>query len=586
MRPLTLVVVLTFWTGALAQETDKKDSAKQAHEWLHRTRKKLVVGNDSVECAVALQVSDAPVKQMRKYAFAVGTTHYHFRIKGDSRAHWKEVWDGKGEIPTREAWYEGGKLYVRSSTAPKKLTPIEVGEGEGACIKRSLLEGGVLGWRLAHAFDNDEDGGGYVAIFEVKSMREEKLKDRPAVVIDVSLGFGFGPMRPRRAAGTSRIWIDKDSHLLLQRETSFDVGDDEKPAKLAAREIYSNWKFNQPIDNAVFHIDGMPAPDALVDAPAAPELFEVQQTRKFLGFDVKDFPKPQGATKFDELPKDAAPFRFDLSEREPSLPAPKDWYESRPSVVVKKTDGTEVEAYCGYDSKDKILPGHGFESTRVNRRHEYGGGSYHPQDVYVGKRVEGKIEAKLFFRDVGSHNTAPHSITLDSMDRCHLTVADVDLGQFNRFKLYWLIGDLRAGKWSDAWLIDHRAQFTSYAHTVSSSWKDSVHVVWSWVDSADRTGHKDSGLYYVQWTPAAFGRKQQIFKGGVRNAALAIDPDSGRLLVVIQADKIFVASKPAAGGWTAAAALPGEGGAVAVQRADKGRFIVRTAAKEWVLTPK
>jgi hypothetical protein len=460
-----------------------------------------------------------------------------------------------------------------------------VGEGEGGCIKRSLLAGGVLGWRLAHAFDNDEDGGGYVAIFDVKAMREEKLQDRPAVIFDVTLGFGFGPRAPRRPAGTSRVWIDKDAHQLLQRETSFDVGTEEKPARLAAREVYANWKFNQPIDNTVFHVQGMPAPDPLVDAPADPELFEVQQTRKFLGFAVKAFPRPQGPTKFDELPKDALPLRFELSERQPSLPAPKDWYEGRPGVVLKKSDGSEIEAYCGYDDEDKLLGGHGFQSTRVNRRHQYGGGAHHPQDIYIGKRVGGRIEARLFFRDVGSHNTAPHSIAIDSKDRCHLAVADVDLGQFNRFKLYWLVGDFKTGKWSDAWLIDHRAQFTSYAHPASATWKDSVQVVWSWVNSLNNQVHEDSGLFHVQWTPAGFGKKQRIFKGDVHNAVAAVDPDSGRLLVVIQADKVFVTSRPAVGAWTLPSPLPEDAGAVAVQSADKGRFIVRVAGKEWLLKP-
>ena len=35
------------------------------------------------------------------------------------------------------------------------------------------------------------------------------------------------------------------------------------------------------------------------------DAFEVAQTTKFLGFAVRDFPKPQGPEKFDELPANA-----------------------------------------------------------------------------------------------------------------------------------------------------------------------------------------------------------------------------------------------------------------------------------------
>src|SRR5262249_3158031 len=150
----------------------------------------------------------------------------------------------------------------------------------------------------------------------------------------------------------------------------------------------------------------------------------------FLGFNVSDFPKPQGKDRFDEVAKDAPKFEFQVVLRELTGPEPKASYQQRNSVNSQTHEGTKIEAYCGYD-RDEIAPGHGFLSTRTNRRHIYGGGEYHPQDVYIGKRVNGKIQASLFFRDVGSHNTAPHALAIDSKDQCHFAVADVDMGQNN-----------------------------------------------------------------------------------------------------------------------------------------------------------
>jgi hypothetical protein len=137
------------------------------------------------------------------------------------------------------------------------------------------------------------------------------------------------------------------------------------------------------------------------------------QTTKFLGFAVRDFPRPQGPKKSDELPADAPAFVFALTPRRVSGPEPSESYETRKSVVAKAPDGSTFEAYLGWGEDKGIAPGHGFKSTPENRRHSYGGGAYYPYDVFIGKRVDGLLKPVLFFRDVGSHTTAPHTLAVE-----------------------------------------------------------------------------------------------------------------------------------------------------------------------------
>src|SRR5206468_4065070 len=127
----------------------------------------------------------------------------------------------------------------------------------------------------------------------------------------------------REPAGTTRIWIDKETLLPLKRQTELNVGTKEKPKQLRVNEAYSNWKLDQPLANEIFHTEGMGPPHALVDAPKGPAAFEIAQTQKFLGFAVRDFPHPQGPKKFDELPADAADFVFHVTPRKIAGPAPK-----------------------------------------------------------------------------------------------------------------------------------------------------------------------------------------------------------------------------------------------------------------------
>lgn len=52
-----------------------------------------------------------------------------------------------------------------------------------------------------------------------------------------------------------------------------------------------------------------------------------------------------------------------------------------------------------------------------------------PEDVYIGRREAGRIKPTLFFRDVGSHTTAPHYLAIDNRGMVHLAVADVNISQ-------------------------------------------------------------------------------------------------------------------------------------------------------------
>jgi len=356
--------------------------------------------------------------------------------------------------------------------------------------------------------------------------------------------------------------------------------------------VYTNWKLNPPLANETFHVEGMGPPDALVDAPEDPAAFEVEQTRKFLGFDVRDFPQSQGPTGFDELPADAPEFAFSLVPQQLSGPEPHASYETRKWIVTKGPDGSEIEAYCSYDRDKEIASGHPFQSTRENRRHFYDG-EYHPQDVFIGKRVGGQLQPILFFREVGSDDTAPHHLAVDSKGRCHLMLADVDMDQRNRFKLLWVIGDLSAGKWTEAWLVDHRDHFTSWAHPWSAAWGETVHLIWDWTDQSHGDPQKGSGIFHVIWTPDGFERKVRVYKGNVDSLDMAVDPDSGQLLLVFSTEEgVFVASQPADGPWTLPARLHPEfmrNYDVSVQALGKGAFVIRTKSKEtkeWLLISK
>ncbi len=124
---------------------------QEAGEWLARAHKKLTT-SDTAQWEATFEVLEAPAvkDQGRVFPFHVGTMRYRFRVKGEGRVHWAEKWEGKGKVPTREAWYEGNILYVRSTRDPKKLVPIEVGEGEGYCVSSAVSSRGASSAGVSH----------------------------------------------------------------------------------------------------------------------------------------------------------------------------------------------------------------------------------------------------------------------------------------------------------------------------------------------------------------------------------------------------------------------------------------------------
>jgi hypothetical protein len=203
--------------------------------------------------------------------------------------------------------------------------------------------------------------------------------------------------------------------------------------------------------------------------------------------------------------------------------------------------------------------------------------------------VDGKLRPSLFFRDVGSHHPN-HHVAVDSAGLCHLTLTDVDIGQFNRLKLLWLIGDLKKGKWTEAWLIDHRDRFTSTAHPWSAASGDTIHLIWSVTVGHAKDEDRTAGVFHVARTKGEFGKKLRLAKGEIDTVAMAVDK-SGRVLVVFSTEEgVFVMSRPANGMWTRPAPLHAslkQSHNVSVEPHEKSGFIIRTGrdeTREWLLS--
>jgi len=148
-----------------------------------------------------------------------------------------------------------------------------------------------------------------------------------------------------------------------------------------------------------------------------------------------------------------------------------------------------------------VDPYKGFVSTPNNTRQNYAdylGYRFNPQDIFIGKRENGRLATSLFFRDVGSHTTAPHFLAIDSSGDAHLVVADVNISDDNSLDLYWVIGSPSAGRWSEAWLIDHRG-FTSVAKPWNGAWGNKVHLLWSWDSGQDKS--PAMGLFHLEKKP-------------------------------------------------------------------------------------
>jgi hypothetical protein len=335
-----------------------------------------------------------------------------------------------------------------------------------------------------------------------------------------------------------------------------------------------------------------PASSSPSQGNGTPEGFEVSQTEKLLGVHLQTFPEPQGPAKFDELPPTQPILQFTVKEQAVSGPTPQPSFETRPTVKAKAPDGSVYEAYCSRDQSGVIL-GSQKPSTASYTRQMYGthhGYGFDPQDVYIGKRVGNRIKTDLLFPDVGSHTTAPHHLAIDNKGMVHLIVADVNIFQNNGLDLYWVIGDPRTGKWTAAWLVDHR-DFTSTCHPWSGASADKVNLLWHW-EKQEVDDSPDEGIFHLQWQPGGFGKKVRVVKGVFRSWDAAVDPQSGRLLLVYSNDKgVYITSRPEGGTWTMPAMLNKsltKSHDVSATSVNNGTFIIRTIhnyndMREWVV---
>lgn len=337
------------------------------------------------------------------------------------------------------------------------------------------------------------------------------------------------------------------------------------------------------------------------DRPADDIAFEEAQTAKLLGVPLKKFPAPQRLNGVDEIPATARAFAFTLKSQPASGPPPRVNFEERKIVKALAPDGSMYEAYCGRDDDEpREVAAGGFVSTFENRRQWYEnhlGYGYMPPNIYIGKRENGLIRPTLFFRDAGSHDTAPHALAIDRRGMVHLAVADVNTSQDNRLDLYWTIGDPKTGKWTSAWLIDRRG-FTSWSSPWSGAWDDKVHLLWDWCDVSIHKNAPGMGVYHIEWAPNGFGRKTRIFAGPVQEFDAAIDQRSGLLVIVLVKDRggVYVVSRTVGGKWTRPRLLhPSLTGSpdVSIEATSDGAFVIRTSddimrersnsTKEWLL---
>jgi len=307
--------------------------------------------------------------------------------------------------------------------------------------------------------------------------------------------------------------------------------------------------------------------------------YEAWQTAKYLGINVKPFPQLAG---YDDIPPGASEFRFRLQKRPLTGPTPPPSYETRNLVKAKASDGTVYEAYAGTYDEKKVWPGPGRDSSNMNTRQQYAphlGYGYIGPDVFIGTRDRGRIRTSLFFRDFGSHATAPHFISVDSRGHVHLIVSDVNISDDNELNVYSLIGDPKSRKWTDAVMLDRRG-FTSWSHPWAGAWRDKVFSLWNWGDATYDKNNANMGLFFVEWGPSEYGRKVRAVPGFIETYDAAIDPVTGLLVIVASRDDgVFVVSRSSAGQWTKPAKLDptlNERTDVSITPAPNSTFIIRT----------
>jgi len=228
-------------------------------------------------------------------------------------------------------------------------------------------------------------------------------------------------------------------------------------------------------------------------------------------------------------------------------------------MTAKAPDGTLYEAFCGRFEEGRVLPGLGQSSTNANPRQRYAthlGYGFNPSDVFIGKNENGKIRTSLFFRDVGSHDTAPYFFTFDSSGNAHLIISDVNITDNNELNVYSMIGDPKTGKWTDAAMLDKRG-FTSWSHPWAGSNGGVVHLLWDWGDATFDKQNPHMGLFYVDWSAKGYGIKIRVVKGLIESYDAVVDPANGNLYLVAVVDhNIYFSARMADGTWRKPALLP------------------------------
>ena len=314
---------------------------------------------------------------------------------------------------------------------------------------------------------------------------------------------------------------------------------------------------------------------------------ELKQTEKLLGVKVKEISPGQRISNFGEIDSKGEVLKFALEKRPLTGPTPPPSYEVRKFVRARAPNGTVYHGFSGRFNEGKVSRGAGETSSNRNTRQAYAshhGYGYNPSDVFIGRRVHGKIKTSLFFRDVGSHETYPYHFTVDSRGNVHLIVSDVNITDNNELNVYSVIGNPKTGKWIDAVMLDRRG-FTSWSRPWSGSWGQTVHLLWSWGDATYDKENPSMGLFYVDWTPSGYGPKVRLIRGLVETYDAAVDPRTGELLIVAAVgNKVYLVSRTRDGIWRRPAELPPEipteyGVDVSVHPERAGRFVIRTSGE-------
>lgn len=588
MRRLCRLLALPIFlvSCAVKQEPSLGAGGKQANQ-TEPSRTKLAEEWVSAVLDRLLKAETLQWEVRREIVGSLGVEDFRFQLHGRSRFHFTQR---QGE-DFLEGWYEGSDLWLGRSGSGD-LIQIPLGESEAEYLARSVMSGGTIGWEM---FQVLETGG--LEIDDISLAGEAELNGRSCVIL--SHGFKLGGVCGTwREFEGCRVWIDKQQCVVLRREYRL-VSKGGKPGEpVIGVETYSGWTFDAPLDDSVFHTKGMNPPDPSAKLPDDPEQYEIVQTKRALGIDVRDFSGNQGISGFDDLPADATPTEVELTARSPTAEGPKNFEQRQDWSSARASDGETYWALMTWadQNQGRLTPDHGFNSDVKTRRHRYGEGAYHPYDIFLGKKQGDMLKPTLQFRDVGSHANQAPAFAVDARGRCHLLVPDVDMGQKNRFKLLWVIGDLNTGKWTEACLIEHRRLFTSSAAAQVVTAGEKTEAFWSW---GGRDNPSEEGVFTVPLGAEGFGRKKRIFAlpcDFIERFSAAVQPGTGTALVGVDSyhgkSQFALVARDGAGRWHAPKVVDlglTFVGAFEVQCGPDDTFVLRMTTEEtheWVVKVK